>query len=641
MNIFFAVNDTYAEQLCVSIVSVLENNKDENFHFFVLSRDFSLKSKQQVEKLKKKYKNWEISYICPDENLFKNLKLNIPYITIETYFRYVIADIAPKLDKVLYLDADLAVNGSLKNLWNIPLEGFYAAGVRDLCIEKEGHKAKIGFKEDDLYVNAGVLLLNLKKIREDNMVQKLFENTENLTGKIKYQDQDVINITFKNKIKEIDSIYNFTSENVRAERPKRKDAVVIHYTGQKKPWMKECRNKLKNVWQKYNKLNQEIQNKKIKVGLLIDEFFGGAKTAFGGYGFLARKYIAKYIPDEDIQIDVLLGKSKHKFWAQKFHEDDVDLYRIPRNNFLARRWLKKQNYDIYLSIELTSDFVLKHEPDANKRLILWIQDPRPKSAWEQTIDTMQSIKDPCFYNQKIYDTVHALAEQGRIKFISQGYSLNPLAIDLYNLPRNTPIQYLPNPVDIDFDFNFDITKKKKQIIFLGRLEAQKRCWLFCEVAKRMPEYEFYVLGQFFRYQNDNKRMLAPYMNGDIPNLHFVGHVDGEQKKKLIKESRILLSTAIWEGIPISWLEALSYGTVLVADLERENLAAQFGEFVGEISGDGFDGVEKFIPAVKKIMEDDALYAQKAKAAIDYIRQTHNITRFVTDLRNVIQEEATK
>ena len=49
--------------------------------------------------------------------------------------------------------------------------------------------------------------------------------------------------------------------------------------------------------------------KNIKVGLIVDEFFGGAGTAFGGYGFLARRYIARYIPNEDIQIDVLLGRA--------------------------------------------------------------------------------------------------------------------------------------------------------------------------------------------------------------------------------------------------------------------------------------------------------------------------------------------
>ena len=40
--------------------------------------------------------------------------------------------------------------------------------------------------------------------------------------------------------------------------------------------------------------------KKIKVGLIIDEFFGGAGTAYGGYGFLARRLIAKYIPNDPV-----------------------------------------------------------------------------------------------------------------------------------------------------------------------------------------------------------------------------------------------------------------------------------------------------------------------------------------------------
>ena len=123
--------------------------------------------------------------------------------------------------------------------------------------------------------------------------------------------------------------------------------------------------------------------KKIKVGLLIDEFFGGAKTAFGGYGFLARRYIAKYIPDENIQIDVLLGRGKWQFISQHYCEDGIDLYRLPRNSYMAKRWLKKQNYSIYLSIELTTDFVLRHETCIDKRLILWIQDPRPLYEWDE------------------------------------------------------------------------------------------------------------------------------------------------------------------------------------------------------------------------------------------------------------------
>jgi glycosyltransferase involved in cell wall biosynthesis len=372
--------------------------------------------------------------------------------------------------------------------------------------------------------------------------------------------------------------------------------------------------------------------------LVVDEFFGGAGTAFGGYGCLARKYIAKYIHGDDIKIDVLLGKSKkYKMRSRKYRVDNVDLYKLPHRKLWRRLWLWFKNYDAYLSIELTYPDVLDSEPRKNKKLILWMHDPRPKTVWNW-IETMQSIKDPCFYNQKSCDAVHRWNAEKRVKFISQGYSLNPLGIELYNLPADTPIQYLPNPVETDADFVFDVTKKKKQIIFLARVEAQKRAWLFCEIAKQMPEYEFLVMGRLFRHREDNERMLSPYVNGGIKNLHFLGHVDGEEKKKIMRESRLLVSTSIWEGIPISWLEALSFGILLVTDLERENLASRFGEFVGEIPGDGFDGVEKFIPAIKKLMTDGVLYEKTARAAIEYIAKTHSVSRFVRDIKDVIYQE---
>lgn len=636
MEIFFAINNGYTDKLCVCLVSLLENNKNKPIHIYVMSSDLDEANRRKLQKIVRRFPGTKLDVIVPDMNKFKQLKLNIDYISIETYFRYLIAELLPNSEKALYLDADLVVNGSLEDLWNTPLDGYYVAGVKDGYIEEKGYKTQIGLKENDLYINAGVLLLNLSKIRQDNKVAQLFEATEGLQGKITFQDQDVINIVFNGQIKELDSIYNFMVRNVKKERGKRKSAIVIHYNGRKKPWSKECRHKLKNVWQKYADKTARILERPLKVGLIIDEFFGGAGTAFGGYGFLARKYICRYIPDDDIQIDVLLGKNKKKwFKVQKYHEDEVELYRLPKCGFFAKRWLKKQDYDIYLSIELVSNFVLEHEPDKSKQLILWIQDPRPLSAWQNVIGTMQAIKDPCFFRAETYKTAHKWAQEGRVRFVTQGNCLISPAMELYDLPMETPVKFLPNPIEIDFDFKFDINKKKKQVIFLGRLEAQKRAWIYCEIAKRMPEYEFYVLGGFFRFAEENKKMLAPYMNGQIKNLHFMGHVDGEEKQKFLEESRIMVNTAIWEGIPISWLEVLSYGTAVVSAVERENLAGRFGGCVGDILGDGFDGVDKFIPVIRELMENDELYSQKAKAAIEYIRQTHNIERFTKDLREEI------
>ncbi len=349
---------------------------------------------------------------------------------------------------------------------------------------------------------------------------------------------------------------------------------------------------------------------------------------------MARRYIAKYIPDENIQIDVLLGKGKKKFRAEKFHEDDVDLYRLPRNKFMARHWLKKQNYDLYLSIELTTDYVLKHETDPKKKLILWIQDPRPKYEWDE-INTVKLFPESCYYNPKIYDLVHDWYKNDRIKFISQGYFLNPKAKDLYQLKDDVSIQYLPNPIDIDETYDVVSYPKKNNIIFLGRIESVKRGWLFCEIAKLLPEYDFYVLGQSFREKDKNSAIMQKYQN--IPNLHFAGHVDGAEKEQFLKDAKILVNTSIHEALPISFLEALSYGTLLVSNRNPEDLTAKFGVHVGDVLGDGFDKVELYADAIKKLMNNDKLRLETAQKAIDYIRKTHNVERFVHDLKDVIYD----
>ena len=178
MNIFFSVNNAYTEQLLVAMISVLENNKNDDIRFHILSNDFSEDSKAKIEMLKKYYKGTRgVYYHFVDKSIFDGFKMNINYITVEMYYRYLIADLVPNIDKALYLDADLVVNGDIGVLYNTQLDGYYCAGVRDLYIEKIEHKEKLGLVSEDLYVNSGVMLLNLAKIREDKMALQLLNNT--------------------------------------------------------------------------------------------------------------------------------------------------------------------------------------------------------------------------------------------------------------------------------------------------------------------------------------------------------------------------------------------------------------------------------------------------------------------------------
>ena len=636
VNIAFCINDNYVEQLIVVLWSIMKNlTTGRDVNVWIVSSDMSDASKNYLRKLRLGFKNLHLNFLDIDAKELTQLPRTIDYISAETYYRYLLPNLLPNIDKILYMDADIIVNGDISSLYDTDISKYYMAGGYDLYIDDIKYKSKIGFEQDELYVNAGVLLMNLKQMRTDNIPQKLIDTTKNMASKVKYQDQDIINIVCRGKILEFDSIYNYTSHNILKEKSKYKHAVVIHYTGPNKPWLSDSNNPMRHLWRRYAKKAAKMNNRKIHVALLIDEFFGGAGTAFGGYGALARKYIAKYIPNDDIEMDVLLGAGGHRFRSRKYHVDNVNLYRLPRRHWASRQFLRRKNYDIYLSIELTTDWVLRHEPDTTKKLILWIQDPRPKYEWDE-IETMTLMPEPNYYNQNIYDLVNELYHDGRVRFVSQGYFLNQKAIDLYKLDPDVEIQYMPNPVELDSEFNVEKYKKKNMIIFLGRLEDVKRGWLFCETAKRVPEYEFYVLGKINTHKANTAAFWKQYQN--IPNLHFAGHVDGDVKNQFLKDAKILVNTSIHEALPVSFLEALSYGCTLVSNRNPDSLTEKFGIWIGDVLGNGFESIDLYADAVRKLMTDDKLRSKLAQAGRKYVEQVHNIPRFVRDMRNVIYTE---
>ncbi len=635
ISIAFCVNNTYAQQLAVTIFSILINNPQTVINFYIFTSDFSETNIHKLQKFRISFPHVNFTFIFVKKEIFSKLQLNINYISIETYYRYIIADYLPNIDKILYIDADTIINGPLSALWKQDISDYYIAGVEDIYINEIHHKSTINFTDSNLYVNAGVLLMNLNKIRSANLGQTLITKTAKLFNKIKFQDQDILNIVCKNHILKLDSKYNFTSGNIKSEKNQASKAIIIHYTGSDKPWHPTSKHPLKKLYLKYQNQAQKILNKKVKLGLIIDEFFGGAGTGFGGYGALARQYLAKYLPDEDLHIDILLGRGNHKFFATKYHEDNVDLYKLPQYHFASKLWLKQQKYDIYLSIELTTDWILKHEKNPKTKLILWIQDPRPWYEWRE-IETMTLMPEPNYYNQHIYNTINKWYHKGRINFISQALYLNNKAKDLYRLQENTPINYIPNPIDIDTTFNLASYPKKNQIIFLGRLEDVKRGWLFCEIAKQLPEYEFYILGKINAQKAQTASFWERYKN--ISNLHFMGHVDGEEKKQFLRESKILVNTSIHEALPVSFLEALSYGVCLVSNRNPDHLTEKFGIWTGDILGNGFDKIDLYVNAIRQLMTNEKQRQYLAQKAQKYIMEIHDRVKITKQLKKIIFKE---
>ena len=251
MDICYATNESFAPYMAVSITSLLENNSSRNVVVHILHSDLSKATKARLQMFERRYKNAKIQFHKIDDSRFEKFGLTIEHITRETYFRYMIAEVLPNIDRVLYLDGDTIVNGDISELFDTDLTNCYCAGVSDIYIESIGYKKTLGL--NGLYINAGVILFNLDEMRRTNIAEKLFKLTAE--NNFKYQDQDAINVAFNGKIKELDCVYNFKRDHQKAFPEKIPSAKIVHYVGPNKPWRKFSLNRLKRLYHRYKNIS--------------------------------------------------------------------------------------------------------------------------------------------------------------------------------------------------------------------------------------------------------------------------------------------------------------------------------------------------------------------------------------------------
>ncbi len=384
--------------------------------------------------------------------------------------------------------------------------------------------------------------------------------------------------------------------------------------------------------------------KKIKVGLLVEEFYDKDLGGFGGYGILAREYIAKYIPNSEIEIEVIIGSNSKKE-IKTIKRDGIKIHYLPKNwsskmdiDFiylgLVQKFFKEQKFDVYLSIEMSriAYEVMRREKD--KKLILWVQDPRPDYDWEEIKSVPMSNEYDSYINYyskwegKIQNLLKKLNEEKRLVLISQGEYLKKKAIDLYKLPEDTKIEYFPNPVVINDNFN--IADKRENVLFLGRLTPVKRPWIYFELAKKFPENIFYVCGQ----GTEIDKIIEKYK--DVKNLKFMGHVSGEEKDRLLRECKVLVNTSIHEAIPVSFLEAISYGQKLLSCQNPDDITKNNGYFTGTILGEGLDQIEEFQKGLQFCLEN--YKESEIVESIEKIKDNHNLDKFINNMRELLKKE---
>ena len=240
-NICFSLDSKYTEQFCVSAVSILKNaNADDNINFYILDGGLTENDKTNIELLKN-IKDFSIEYLQINEKDFKDCPMlkeksdehKDYHVTLPTYFRFKLPELLPKLDKVLYLDCDVIVRTSLKELFAVSLKDKAVAMVED--VESKRESERLAIKK---YFNAGVMLINLDYWRKNNVSTLLFEYAKNNKKKILWQDQDVINAVLEGKIKSISLKWNY--QYFLYNKINEQDLVecsILHLAGRFKPWL--------------------------------------------------------------------------------------------------------------------------------------------------------------------------------------------------------------------------------------------------------------------------------------------------------------------------------------------------------------------------------------------------------------------
>lgn len=228
-----SVHTDYAKIASVSIVSAIMNcSSPLDVHVITLKEN---KGESEIlGDVREFVKNRDAEIIVHEVGLSD---LNIGKDR-ESYVGTLLRLLLPELideDKVIYLDCDLVINMDLTELWNLNLNGKSIAGSVDEGISDTYSPGKIKkiMGAETPYLNAGVLVMDLSKIRKEH---KLFdESLDYLDAHTKavMHDQDALNYLFINDKTVVDRKYNRLASSVSSEEGF--DDKIIHFTG-KKPW---------------------------------------------------------------------------------------------------------------------------------------------------------------------------------------------------------------------------------------------------------------------------------------------------------------------------------------------------------------------------------------------------------------------
>ena len=246
MNLLMTLDRNYVPQLNVMLFSALHSDSAAYFDVYLL-HDEGLSEADVAETQTLLGQRGALHLIQVDESGLADAPTSDRYPKA-IYYRIFAAEYLPReLDRVLYLDPDMIINGSLGELYDMQMgTAFFAAASHIRGFLHRFNELRLDMDEDSPYINSGVMLMNLPALRAEQDMQAVFDYMDTHKGRLMLPDQDIISALYGQRILPLDPIrYNMTEKLFALHRHNgdgmtledvRRESAVIHYCGRNKPW---------------------------------------------------------------------------------------------------------------------------------------------------------------------------------------------------------------------------------------------------------------------------------------------------------------------------------------------------------------------------------------------------------------------
>jgi lipopolysaccharide biosynthesis glycosyltransferase len=277
-----ACDDNYARGVAATIRSVIDTlPPGRELRIFVLDGGLKEGSKKRL------LRSWRrpVEWLTPDLAAFGDLPVS-GHVSHSTYLRILLAELVPAdVYKAIYLDADVIAIRNLEHLWSIPLDGSYCAAAQDafvpvldppLVFTRElrcmmyGHDPRpipnyraLGLKPTATYFNAGIMLVNVDRWRQEQVARRAFECLRDNADHVRYWDQYALNTLFSEQWKMLDPRWNQNSVVFRyptwEQSPYseaelyllQREPWIVHFDYKPKPWQVDCQHPFRELFFKY------------------------------------------------------------------------------------------------------------------------------------------------------------------------------------------------------------------------------------------------------------------------------------------------------------------------------------------------------------------------------------------------------